>query len=110
MYCYIWSYVVRPECLQALRTAYGPDGDWVRLFRRDAEFIRTTFLSDLDNPMRFMTIDFWTSREACLAFRERFGVEFETLDKSFEQFTVEETHLGDFDVLDEPNSPGRSGS
>jgi hypothetical protein len=69
MYCYVWSYVVRTECLPAFRTAYGPDGDWVQLFRRDPEYIRTTFLGDRDNPARFVTIDFWTSREACLSFR-----------------------------------------
>jgi hypothetical protein len=104
MYCYVWSYVVRLECSPAFRIAYGPDGDWVRFFQRDSEYIRTSFLGDLDDPMRFMTIDFWTSREACISFRERFGSEFEALDKSFGQLTVEEVHLGDFKVLDEPVS------
>ena len=47
MYCYVWSYVVRPECLPAFRTAYGPDGDWVKLFQRDPEYIRTNFLAIL---------------------------------------------------------------
>jgi hypothetical protein len=108
MYCYVWSYVVRPECLQAFQIAYGPDGDWVRFFRRDREYIRTNFFVDRDNPTRFMTIDFWTSREACLSFRERFCSEFEALDKGFGQLTVQEVHLGDFDVLDEPVSPGQS--
>lgn len=110
MFCYVWSYVVRPESLSAFHTAYGPDGDWVRLFRRDPEYIRTNFLGNLDDPTRFMTIDFWTSREACLSFRKRFASEFEALDKSFDQLTVEEVHLGDFEVLDESNSPGRSRS
>jgi hypothetical protein len=110
MYCYVWSYVVRPEHLLAFQIAYGPDGDWCQFFRRDPEYIRTNFLGDLDNPTRFMTIDFWTSREACLSFRERFGSEFEALDKNFGQLTVEEVYLGDFEVLDEPNSPGRSES
>ncbi len=105
MYCYVWSYVVRPECLPAFRTAYGPDGDWVRLFQRDPEYIRTNFLGDLENPARFMTIDFWTSREACLSFRDRFRSEFEALDKSCDRLTVQESHLGDFEVLDKPDSP-----
>jgi hypothetical protein len=104
MYCYVWSYVARPECSPAFRIAYGPDGDWVRFFRRDPAYIRTSFLGDLDDPARFMTIDFWTSREACISFRERFGSEFEALDKSLGQLTVEEVHLGDFEILDEPVS------
>ena len=106
MYCYVWSFVVRPEHLQAFRTAYGPDGEWVQLFRRDPAYVRTDLLSDCDNPARFMTIDYWTSREACEAFRERFDKEFEALDEGFEQFTVQETHLGDFDVPEDGEPPG----
>jgi hypothetical protein len=98
MYCYVWLFVVRPECLQAFRIAYGPEGEWVRLFRRDPEYIRTNFLSDRDNATHFITIDFWSSREACMSFRERFGSEFEALDKGFEHLTEQEVHLGDFDV------------
>src|SRR5436190_19384744 len=101
MYCYVWSYVVRPEHLQTFRIAYGPDGEWVRLFRRDPEYIRTECLHDLDDPARFMTIDFWRSREACAVFRERFRREFDSLDQSFERLTLQEVHLGDFDVLGE---------
>jgi hypothetical protein len=104
MYCYVWSFVVRPEHSQAFRRAYGSDGDWVRLFRRDPEYIRTDFLGDRDDPARFMTIDYWSSREACLRFRERFRNEFEALDKGFEPLTVKEVHLGDFEVLDGPIS------
>lgn len=101
MYCYVWSYLVRPEYLQAFRMAYGPEGDWVQLFGRDPEYIRTTLLGDRDNPARFVTIDFWSSREACVSFRERFRNEFDALDGSFERLTLPEVHLGDFDVLDE---------
>jgi hypothetical protein len=72
----------------------------VRLFRRDPEYIRTDFLADRDDPARFMTIDFWTSREACMSFRERFHGEFEALDQRFGEFTVQELHLGDFDLQD----------
>jgi len=100
MYCYVWSFVVRPECSQAFQIAYGPEGDWVRLFRRDPEYIRTDFLSDRDDPARFITIDFWTSLEACLSFRERFRREFEALDRRFGEFTVQELHLGDFELQD----------
>jgi hypothetical protein len=101
MYCYVWSYVVRPEYLQAFRVAYGSEGEWVQLFRRDPEYIRTTLLGDCDSPARFLTVDTWSSREAYASFRERFCGEFETLDKSFQQFTLREVHVGDFDVLDE---------
>jgi hypothetical protein len=105
MYCYVWTYVVRPEHLHAFRAGYGPEGEWVDLFRRDPEYICTRFLGDRNNPTRFMTIDFWSSREACMSFRDRFRIEFEALDKRFEELTVQEVHVGDFDVLDEGPSP-----
>jgi hypothetical protein len=46
-----------------------------------------------------MTLDFWTSRAECMAFRERFASDFEALDKQCEQFTVHEVRVGDFDVI-----------
>jgi hypothetical protein len=88
----------------AFRLAYGPDGDWVRLFRQDPAYILTDLLGERNHPQRFVTIDYWTSREACVSFRERFAAEFEALDKQFERLTLQEIHIGDFDVLD---SPGR---
>src|SRR6266576_2860303 len=61
----------------AFRVGYGPEGEWVDLFRRDPEYICTKFLGDRNNPTRFMTIDFWSSREARMSFRDRFWIEFE---------------------------------
>lgn len=99
MFCYVWEFVVQAERVRDFETAYGPDGDWVRLFRRDPAYVRTLLLRDRESPTRFVTIDFWTSREACLAFRERFQTEVDALDATFEAWTGRETHLGDFDVV-----------
>ena len=105
MFCYVWSYIARPESLQVFRSAYGPDGDWAQLFRRDDAYIGTHLLAGHENPTQFMTIDFWTSRQAFMSFRERFSREFETIDKTMEGLTTLETHVGDFDVLDEMRPP-----
>jgi hypothetical protein len=105
MYCYVWSYLVRPECLSEFRTAYGPDGDWARFFRRDAAYLRTSLLAGCDDPTRFSTIDYWVSREACLSFRERCRAEFDALDASFARLTIEEVHVGDFEVVDGVGGP-----
>jgi hypothetical protein len=99
MYCYVWSFVVRPECVEEFQSAYGPEGDWVRLFRRDPQYLRTDLLRDRDNPARFLTIDFWLTCEACASFRARFSADFEALDKFCERFTIEEIHVGGFDVV-----------
>lgn len=96
--CYIWEYLVRPDRLEEFRAAYGPEGVWVRLFRRDESFIRTDLYRDDSDPHRFVTVDYWESRESCRAFRERFRQAVEALDEQCEAFTIRETHLGDFEV------------
>lgn len=96
MFCYIWEFLVRAESIDDFRAAYGPEGDWVMLFRQDPQYIRTELLADREDPKRFLTIDYWTSHEACISFRERFRSEFDALDKRCEDLTTKETHLGDF--------------
>lgn len=98
-YCYLWEFSVRPEFVPAFESAYGPEGDWVQLFRRDSEYIRTDLIQDREIPGRYLTIDQWKSREACLSFRERYHSEFESLDAECEQFTVEERFIGEFDLI-----------
>lgn len=100
MYCYVWSYEVRSERIEEFREAYGDGGEWVRLFRRDPEYLRTILLQDRVGQGRFMTLDFWTSREACRAFRERFAEEFEALDRACERLTVAEVQVGEFDAAE----------
>lgn len=87
--------------MDAFESAYGPKGDWVRLFRKDSKHISTCLVRDRQNPARFLTIDFWSSYEACTSFRERFLEEYEELDRQFARFTLEEVRIGDFDVLGE---------
>lgn len=101
MYCYVWEFVVTPERVGDFVEAYGPAGDWVRFFRRDPAYVRTLLLRDRENPARFVTLDFWSSRQACEEFRRRYRSEFDVLDTKFEAWTLRETHLGDFDVLTE---------
>lgn len=100
MYCYIWEYEVRSAHVKAFETGYGPHGEWVQLFRRDPAYIRTDLFRDRGSPTRFLTIDYWASREACMAFRERVRSEFDAIDARYGQLTSRETHLGDYDVVE----------
>ena len=105
MYCYLWRYRVRAEKLAEFRAAYGPDGDWARLFRRDPGYVRTILLQDADDPARFMTLDFWTSKLACQAFRQTYSEEFEAIDRRCETFTLSETQVGDFHQVEPAHEP-----
>ena len=97
-FAYIWEYRVKEDQAKAFRRIYGPDGDWVQLFLRAEGYVRTELYQDLDHPTRFVTTDFWTSRKARDAFREKFRAEFEEIDERCEALTIEERFLGDFDV------------
>lgn len=98
-FSYIWEFTVNPAYQAQFEAAYGPHGDWVKLFKRDPAYIRTDLHRDLNNPQRFICVGHWQSRRACMSFREHFRKEYDTIDKRCESFTVSERHLGDFDVL-----------
>jgi len=98
-FSYIWEFRVKPQHLAEFEAAYGPEGDWLRLFRTDPGYLGTELLRDREDPFRFITVDHWTSREACRAFRERCRPEYEALDGRCAGFTASERHLGDFDTV-----------
>lgn len=98
-YAYIWEYLVRPEAVSEFERTYGPEGLWADLFRRHSGYLRTELHRDLRRPGRYVTIDYWRSREACDAFRQEFASEFESLDKRCDLFTENETYLGEFSPL-----------
>lgn len=99
-YAYLWEYRVRPDRIREFEAAYGPTGEWAQLFRRAPGYLGTELLRDNDLAGRYLTVDHWESREACDAFRQRFGAEFQALDERCEQLTESETPLGSFSALD----------
>ena len=99
MYCYIWEYAVEPEFQAHFERLYGPDGAWVALFKTDPNYIRTELLRDRSKAFRYVTIDYWTSKEACLAFRKKHRSRFDAIDSEGDRLTLNEAKLGDFDLL-----------
>lgn len=95
-YTYIWEYLVTPDKVALFEQAYGPSGDWVRLFRRAPGYIRTELHRDRSNPRRFVTVDYWESESTWVTFRSRFSEEFEALDRKCEELTTRESELGRF--------------
>jgi len=97
MYIYVWEYQVHPDHSAEFESSYGAKGEWVNLFQRHPAYIRTELLKDQKDPLRFMTIDRWISREQYLAFREEFRNEFDAIDAKCEAFSIKELFLGDFE-------------
>ena len=64
MFVTLWEFEVKPGCAPAFEKAYGPQGDWVRLFRSDPHYRWTRLLQDTSRPGTYCTTDFWDSPEA----------------------------------------------
>lgn len=98
-YLYIWRYQVPPEKEAEFIKAYGPEGDWVLLFRQTDGYQKTLLLKDIDLPGSYTSIDMWESYDAFKAFREDFSLAFEVLDKRCENLTAEEVQIGRYEML-----------
>lgn len=101
MYVYLWEFLVSAEHRCAFESAYGPDGEWVRLFRRDAAYLGTELLRDRRAPGRYLTIDRWRSADACRAFRDLHADEISALDIRCAAWTLAEESLGELDAVGE---------
>lgn len=95
-YVIVWEFRVKPEKDSQFIKHYAADGTWARFFRRGKGYIRTELVRDVDDPRRFLTLDYWQSQREFKDFREQNVAEYERLDKEFEQLTETETRLGSF--------------
>jgi hypothetical protein len=93
----VWEFVVKKEAVSRFEQAYGPDGDWSRLFARYSGFNGTMLLRDTANPRRYLTIDAWEA----LADRERMLIEaaerYAALDATCDAWTESEAEVGIFE-------------
>jgi heme-degrading monooxygenase HmoA len=78
--------------------AYGPAGEWKRLFERGDGYRGTELLRDIAKARRYVTVDRWESREAFETFHERYREEYEALDAKLEALTEYEARVGWFEV------------
>ena len=79
-FVYIWRYTIDPTQRSAFLAAYNPKGELAQLFSRDPSYLKTLLIQDVDDENRYVTIDYWKSKDDRDAFRERFAVEFDALD------------------------------
>lgn len=99
MFLVVWSYKVSIVNQYAFETMYGKNGKWVRLFNRFPDYIKTELCKDLNNENHYISMDYWNSRESYYAFRKMTEKEFTEIDKFGEKITLEETRLGEFELV-----------
>src|SRR5947209_19659689 len=73
----------------------GSNSEWVRLFEQSKDFMSTELIVDADSTGRYMTLDFWTSRQAYEQCRHQHTAEYKQIDAQCGQLTVSETEIGD---------------
>jgi len=96
-YVALWEFEVRPEKVAEFELAYGPDGDWVSLFRLAEGYSGSLLLKDRVVPHCYLTVDRWRSEDAYARFRERFAEEYRALDERCKALTVREREIGGYD-------------
>lgn len=93
----MWEYLVKKETKSDFEQIYGPNGAWVQLFNKSEGYLGTHLHQDISNELRYLTTDYWVSKQARDAFREQFAQEFAELDRRCELLTEKELFLGDFE-------------
>jgi len=92
----LWEFEVKSGSEELFEAAYGPEGAWVGLFRRNVGYLSTRLLRDVAAPRTYLTADCWESREAYEQFEKTHGAEYSSLDRECEGLTVYEKHLAEF--------------
>jgi heme-degrading monooxygenase HmoA len=92
----LWEFRVQPGREAEFEAAYGPEGDWARLFRRSPAYHGTELLRDAEAPERYLTLDRWDDARAFEAFKAEHGADYDVLDRACEPLCVREQLVGRF--------------
>jgi hypothetical protein len=95
-YIVVWEFQVKSECQAEFVAAYGPDGEWARLFRRSPEFLGIELVGSVGNSERFFTLDQWSSASGLDQFLAANATAYDVLDRRFSGLTVWERRIGGF--------------
>ena len=95
----VWEFVVRADAIEPFERAYGPDGDWARLFARHEGYRGTALLRDVSRPGRYLTVDSWDSIVHRTAMLASASDEYGRIDRECEPLTESERELGTFTVV-----------
>ncbi|MGN6312771.1 MAG: antibiotic biosynthesis monooxygenase family protein [Rhodanobacteraceae bacterium] len=90
----VWRFRVKSDTIEICERAYGPHGDWARLFTQTEGFIGTELLKLETEPGLYLTIDRWRGKARFERAKARMAAEYAELDRRFEAYTLEESWLG----------------
>ena len=98
-FVYIWKYIVKEENIDEFISAYGVEGDWVRLFNKSNDYIQTKLFRSAKIKSLFITIDYWNNKVARDHFIKSNQFEYDKIDKRCEELTVTEDLVGEYSLV-----------
>jgi heme-degrading monooxygenase HmoA len=98
-YVIIWEFYVPRGREARFEEVYGPRGNWAKFFASDQRYCGTELNRDNNKRGRYVTLDFWTSRQAYLEFRKANEAEYIRLDQECQSLTEGESELSSFERI-----------
>ena len=95
----VWEFTVQAEKRAAFERAYGSDGVWAKLFRKDGAYKETMLIADAEHAGRYLTVDVWEDKDSYGRFKDRFATEYQEIDTECEALTAGERRLGIFERI-----------
>ena len=95
-YVRICEFRAKPGLEEEFERIYGPEGDWVQLFKKSRSFLRTELNCDIETKGRYVTVDYFVSQAAFDAFLREFREEYDVLDRRCERVRAFEQPVGSF--------------
>ncbi len=89
----IWRYSVASARVHDFRSAYGPRGEWSRLFGHGNGYLGTE-LVECDQPGVYITVDRWQDEADFHGFMAAMSTEYQNLDKRLATLTTSEELIG----------------
>lgn len=80
----------------AFAEAYGPQGEWARLFTGHEGFVATELWRAADGS--FLTVDRWASEGDFVRFKQQSGNAYRALDELLEGIAGDEQFLGAYET------------
>jgi quinol monooxygenase YgiN len=99
VYVAIWEFTAKPEARAEFENFYGPDGEWVQLFRRSKSFLRTELFRDRNAENHYVTMDYFASKAGYDDFLREFRQEYDALDRRCDAVLEGEKEVGVFLAL-----------
>ncbi|SMD32567.1 hypothetical protein SAMN04488029_0915 [Reichenbachiella faecimaris] len=95
MYRVIWRYRVESERIKDFLKVYDSKGDWVQLFSKSPDYVKTELFCETETNQMFITIDYWTSKEAYQEFYKKHKKEVDLIDALGDNMTSLEERVAE---------------